>query len=84
MLDHATAQNNLSRFLGTECTVVQKLDVLDEVDNKTLLSPGLEVDNVAECAISKGGTVNRDVILCTPVVNAFFIVYLLTDAFDDL
>lgn len=84
VLDDTTAQNNLARLFRAKCAVIQELNVLNEVNYKAFLAPGLEVDDVSECAVGEGGAVDRNVVLSAPVVDTFFVVDLFTDTLDNL
>jgi len=83
MLDDATAENNHAAFLGFEGRVVKQSDILSNIDNKAVLSPRLEVDDVSEGAICEGGAEDGNIVLPAPVVDAIFIIDLLTDFGDD-
>ena len=74
VLNDAAAQNNHATALGLEGAIVQQADVLHEVHDEARLTPRVEVDNVAQRAVSEGRTEDGDLVLPAPVVNALLIV----------
>ena len=57
---------------------------MDDVNDEAWLSPFVKVDHITEGTISEGRTVDRDVVLPAPVVDAVWVVNLLSDACYDL
>lgn len=84
MFDDATAENNHAGLLGVDRTVVQFLDILDEIDNKAFVFPRVEIDDITERTIRKRRTVDRNVIFPAPVVDRVFVVDLFSEACDNL
>ena len=84
MFDHATSKDNHTALFSPQSRIVERSDVLHEVNDETRLSPRLKVDDVTQSSVCEGGAVHRDLILPAPVVNALLIVDSLPDSIDDL
>lgn len=86
VLDEPAAQDNHASPLGADGHGVDAADILDEVDLE--LQGGrlesVEIQHVAQAAVSDGRAENWDVILIGPVVDRTLVVDLLAEAMDDL
>jgi len=63
--------------------IIELLDILDQINNKTRVLPRIEVDHVSERSIRKRGAINRNIILPAPVVDRILVVDPLPDSLDD-
>ena len=84
MFDDATSENNHAGLPGMDSRVVQFLDILNEIDYKTLILPRVEIDDITERTIRKSRAVDRDIVLPAPVVDRVLVVDPLSDAGDNL
>ena len=80
MLDHASSKDNHATFLRSQGTIVELSNILNEVNDEALLTPSIKIDDISKCTISEGRTVDRNIILPAPVINALLVIDLLTDA----
>ena len=57
---------------------------MDDVNDEAWLPPLIEVDHITEGTVGESGTVDRNFVLPAPVVDAVWVVNLLSDARDNL
>merc|ERR1712157_10596 len=84
MINHTSTKDDHTTSLRLQCTIVKKLNILDDINDEPCLSPSIEVDHIAECTICERRTVDWDFIFPAPVVDAVFIIDLLTNPSNDL
>ena len=84
MFDDTTSKDDHSRFLCPQCSIIQQSDILYQVHDKARVLVRIEEDDVTKGSICKGRAKDRDVILPAPIVDAIFIIDLLSHTGDDL
>ena len=84
MFDDAATEDYHATPFCPQSTIIKQTNVLNEVNDKASLTPSVEVNDVSEGSISEGWAEDRNIVLPAPVINAVFVVDLLSDALDDL
>ena len=83
MLDHTSSYNEHARLSRVKSLIIQKSNVLGDVNDEASFLIGVEVNDVTDCAISQGWSMDRDVIFPAPIVNALLVVDLFAHSVDD-
>lgn len=99
MLADPSSKYDHTRLFRCAGKFVEKPDVFHDIDNQAGIAEGVEVDHIAQRAISEGGAEDWDIILCIsldsknvglveayfvcPVVHRVLIIDLLTKSSND-